>query len=402
MKGDIIMEFRKPLIERTAEVLDINIDDIIEIDNNTFVVNTPTGVYDVKPVVSSNTVVVFDVTIDYVTYHLSIKQAKIVLHAESRVTLTEFAKEFGVEFDQETAKGIWVIPDAVFCNLDNYSDSISNYLNTISSAAAHAKDINMKIRSIDKFIDSSISRDGTLFCDNLENVAKMATFIADNEEFLANIKDILSFIDADLFSNMIKKYMEKCDISAEKIIHTINKLNDFKLSVIFSAFSQGIGDDGWPMNIGIEDHVTGFGLVISDRDTSYFDMVQMMFYDSDCSNNIIRGIRVPLGLFVDRMREHNPSQQINTTEFVIRKMAWTLLPHQYYPVGVDWFELFDYGNDKYDRYLTDSIYVFREDVTVDELSEEVEKSCPASDELQHLLAIIKEDCHYYEKKEDEE
>lgn len=395
------MEFRKPLIERIAELLNIEKDDIIDFGNNTFVVNATTGVYEIKPT-SRITPTAFDVTLNDVTYQLTIKQTRVVLHSWSNISLCEFAKEFGINLDPELSKNIWIVPDAVFCNLKNYTKgAITEYLNVV----ANTKDITTNINKINDFIESNTSRNGDLLFDDLQDIASMATVIASNEEYFAKIKEIASFIDADVFGNAIHKYMEMYGVSIEKIINTIDKLNDFKLEVIVNAFCWGGMCDG-PSHMNINDFVTGFGLVISDRNTSYFDLVQMMFYDASTPDSIIRGIRVPLGLFIERMREHGePSLQMSTTEFVIRKMAWTIVPYDYYKIGIDWFDTYQYANDKYDRYLTDAIYIFRDkDVSVKSLSKELDEMNPnpASEELQHLLTIIKEDCRYDEDEGDEE
>lgn len=414
------MEFRKPLIGRTAEVLDINIDDIIEIDSNTFVVNTPTGVYDVKPVVSSNTVVAFDVALNYVKYHLSIKQAKITLHAESRCTLEQFAREFGVELDPELAKDIWIIPDAVFCDLgDDIADfkegnfGIVTYLN----AAKDAESVIDVINSTNKYIDDKTSSDGHVLFGNrwycLLDLAKYATFVADTEEYIATNISIAKLRDEiliiyEVFSNALKTYVERAvgDISSEKIYDFIDNLNEFKLKVITTAFNYAVNTTtSGPMDLDTNDPILGFGLITTNYETSYYDLAQMMFYDTDVpENNVVRGIRVPLALLVDEFRSCE-TEAMDATEYVIREMSRTLLPYEYYKVGIDWYETCPYEKDWSSRALTDSIYVFRDkDVTVDSLSEQLDEmaSNPASEELKHLLAIIKEDCHYNEKKEDEE
>lgn len=375
----------------------------ISSEDRTFEVEAPTGVYKIKP---TQHIGMYHVTSNDVTYSLSIRQTKITLHAESRCSLEQFAQEFGVEMDPEAAKGIWIIPDAVFSDLgDDVSDfkeiGIAAYLN----AAEDSKDVLQHINRIDRFIDNKLSlRNGQLlFSDHLSELAQMATFVADNEEYLANdavekLKDEI-FVFDDVFNGALKTYVGRLaeDLSVEKIVNCTNTINDFKLEVIFSAFNYGVtATTSGPMDFDIYDYIVGFGLVTSDHETSFYDLVQMMFYDTNVHDYVMRSIRVPLRLLVEKFREHE-TEAMNATEYVIRQMSRSLMPYEYYKVGIDWFETYDYNKDRASRSLTDAIYIFRDgDVTVDSLIKDIGemKPSPVSDELKHLLTVIQEDCCY--------
>lgn len=414
------MERRIPKSSRryAVKMLDLEESKVKTVKEGVFEVKAPTGTYRIAPTRGGW----YDVTSDGVRYRLSNRQAKITLHAESRCGLEQFAREFGVELDPELCKDIWIIPDAVFCDLgDDIADfkegnfGIVAYLN----AAKDAGSIIDVINSTNNYIDDKTSSDGQVLFGNLLDLAKYATFVADTEEYIATNISINKLRDEilviyEVFSNALKTYVERVvgdDISSEKIFDFVDNLNEFKLKVITTAFNYAINTTtSGPMDFDTNDPILGFGLITADYETSYYDLVQMMFYDTDVSeNNVVRGIRAPLALLVDEFRSCE-TESINATEYVIREMSRTMLPYEYYKVGIDWYETYQqYEKNWSTRTLTDSIYVFRDkDVTVNSLSEQLDEMAPnpASEELRHLLLVIKEDCWYdadeYEEEGDEE
>lgn len=401
------MEKRIPKTSRryVIKMLDLEESKVKTVKEGVFEVKAPTGTYTVAPTRGGW----YDVRSNDVRYRLSNRQAKITLHAESRCGLEQFAREFGVELDPELAKDIWIIPDAVFCDLgDDITDfkegnfGIVAYLN----AAKDAESIIDVIDSTNKYIGDKTSSDGQVLFSDLLDLAKYATFVADTEKYIATNLSIAKLRDEilviyEVLSSALRVYVERSvgDISAEKIYDFIDDVNEFKLKIITTSFNYAINTTtSGPMDLDTNDPILGFGLITADYETSYYDLVQMMFYDTDVPKiNVVRGIRVPLALLVDEFRSCE-TESMNATEYVIREMSRTMFPYEYYKVGIDWYETYQqYEKNWSTRTLTDSIYVFRDkDVTVDSLSEQLDEMepNPASEELKHLLGVIKEDCWY--------